>query len=71
MDIEFTVRLIVKNAIDKDALRDDYNNNPLEFIRFLVAEEGLEGCTEDDFQIIEARISGNPNPPQRRSDGQC
>jgi hypothetical protein len=54
LDIEFTVRLVVKSAIDKDALRDDYNDSPLEFIRFLVREEGLQGCTEDDFHILEA-----------------
>jgi hypothetical protein len=55
MDIEFTVRLLVKNAIDEDALRSEYGNSELEFIRFLVREEGLQGCTEDDFEILEAR----------------
>jgi hypothetical protein len=54
LDVEFTVRLVVKSAIDEDALRDDYGDSPLEFIRFLVREEGLQGCTEDDFQILEA-----------------
>lgn len=55
MDIEFTVRLIVKNAIDAESLSDCYDNDPLAFIKFLVQEEGLQGCTEDDFEVLNAR----------------
>lgn len=56
MDIEFTVRLVVRNAIDPESLRNDYDNDPLVFIKFLVEEEGLQGCTEDDFVIVDARL---------------
>lgn len=56
MDIEFTVNLVVQNAIDQESLSECYNNDPLLFIKFLVQEEGLQGCTEDEFTITAARI---------------
>jgi hypothetical protein len=56
VDIEFTVKLVVENAIDHEALCNVFNNDPLEYIRFLVQEEGLLGCTNEDYEIIEARI---------------
>lgn len=62
MDIEFTVKLVVKNAIESESLRDCYGNDPLEFIKFLVREEGLQGCTEDDFQILSAAQASNVGP---------
>lgn len=55
MDIEFTVKLVARNAIDQESLRDCYNNDPMAFIKFLVQEEGLQGCTEDDFEILSAK----------------
>ena len=57
MDIEITVKLLVKNAIDPEALREDFHNDPLEFIRYLVQEEGLMGCVEDDFEITNAQVA--------------
>lgn len=55
IDIEFTVRLVVENAIDATVLTEDYGGDPLEFIRFLVREEGLLGCANDDFEILSAK----------------
>lgn len=54
MDIDFTVRLRVVNAIDEEALREDYDNDLLKFIRYLVQEEGLIGCVEDEYEILTA-----------------
>lgn len=54
MDIEFTVKLLAKNAIDPESLAEYYHNDPLEYIKFLTQEEGLLGCVEDCHVITEA-----------------
>lgn len=56
MDIEFMVKLKVENAIDPESLRDCYHNDPLEYIKFLSQEEGLLGCTNEDYEIVSARL---------------
>lgn len=57
MDIQFTVKMIAPNAIDEEGLRNEYDNDPLAYIRFLTQEEGLLGCVDDEcIEIIEAHI---------------
>lgn len=57
MDIQFTVKMIAPNAIDEEELRNEYDNDPLAYIRFLTQEEGLLGCVDDEcIEIIEAHI---------------
>lgn len=55
IDVEFTVRMVIRNAIDRDALSTDYSGDLLGYVRMLTTEEGLQGCTDDDYNIIDAR----------------
>ncbi len=55
IDIEFTVRLVVENAIAVTALTEDFGGDPLEYIKYLVREEGLLGCTNDEIELLSAR----------------
>ena len=68
MDIEFTVRLVVRSAIDPESLADDYNDSMLEYIKFLSQEEGLLGCVDDEYQIIEAHEYIEPSTTERSSE---
>ena len=56
LSISFTVNLVVENAIEADALREEYNNDPLEFIKYLTTEEGLLGCANDEYEITAAAV---------------
>lgn len=55
IDVQFIARFVIKSAIDRHALQEDYKGDLLGYVRELTREEGLQGCTEDDYEIIEAK----------------
>ena len=60
LDIVFTVKLTIKDAIDREAFVDEYGDDALKFVRYLTNEEGLIGCVEDDYEILSAEIKEQP-----------
>lgn len=59
MDIEFTVKLRISNAINPPELEEDFDGDLLKYTRWLAGEEGLLGCADDEFHIIEAHEVGH------------
>ena len=62
IDVEFTAKLVIKDAIDREALREDYKGDLLGYVRMLTEMEGLQGCTEDGYEIISAAELGASRP---------
>ena len=57
INIEFDARLRIESAIDEVALKEEFGNDLLRYVKYLVDEEGMLGCVDiaDSSTIVAAR----------------
>lgn len=58
LDLEITVKCVIRGAASRSELKEHYNNDPLECARSLADnDQGLCGTVDcEQFEIIEARV---------------